>query len=311
VSQAQSAVSSATPGSIVCLANGTYGALKLSATKASPGVTLQAQNAGGATIGGVDMSGAFLTLHGFVINGSVEIAAKSHDMTVERNDITSGGLVVFLYGDNGTISNVSILNNRINGLGDNPGENDLIRLHDFRGVRIEGNELRNIVETGGHSDILQSVHGGAGLIIKQNYVHDQGGTQGFFLKDGAVNNVTIEDNLIVDDPSANGYSISVYDTHPNAADPFYTGYGALVRRNTVWDERSGIVIRGCDHENVLVENNVTSAFGNAGSGCTPYTSTGNVIGGSPSFVNKAAGDYRLTSGAAGITWDLAAQHYGP
>jgi hypothetical protein len=41
------------------------------------------------------------------------------------------------------------------------------------------------------------------------------------------------------------------------------------------------------------------------------TSTGNVIGGKPAFVDAAGGDYRLQGGSAGITWDLAARHFGP
>jgi parallel beta helix pectate lyase-like protein/thrombospondin type 3 repeat protein len=308
VSQAQSAVSSATAGSTVCLANGTYGAVKLSATKSSPGVTLRAQNPGGATIGSVDMSGRFLTLQGFVVDGDVTIAAKSQDMAVLDNDITSGGLAVFLFGDNGLISNVRIAGNRISGLGATvTGENDLIRVHNYRGVTIEHNELRNIYESGGHSDIMQSVHGGAGLVIRRNYVHDQGGTQGFFVKDGALTNLTVEDNLIVDDPKANGYAISFYDTSANANDPFYTGYGAVVRRNTIADDKSGIAVRGSNTTVLLEENVTTNLLKESGT----VTGTGNVVGGSPTFVDKAAGDYRLSSGAAGITWDPTAQHYGP
>ncbi|HKF83313.1 MAG TPA: hypothetical protein VKB23_10185, partial [Solirubrobacterales bacterium] len=46
VSAAQSALSGASPGAVVCLADGTYGGLSLSSSKAAPGVTLRAANPG-------------------------------------------------------------------------------------------------------------------------------------------------------------------------------------------------------------------------------------------------------------------------
>ena len=51
-SAAASAVSSAAPGSVVCLADGSYGRLSLNASKSAPGVTVQAADPGAATIAG-------------------------------------------------------------------------------------------------------------------------------------------------------------------------------------------------------------------------------------------------------------------
>jgi hypothetical protein len=246
------------------------------------------------------------------VHGQVTIEHGASNIAVERNDISQGSFGVFVYGDGGTVSRVTIASNRITGAGVAANdENDLIRLHDFRGVRVVGNELRHIAETGGHSDILQVVHGGAGLVIARNYVHDQNGTQGFFVKDGAVTNLTLDDNLIVGDPKANGFAISFYEASPNRGDPFYTGYGALVRRNTIADDESGIAIRGCDSESVLVERNVAPSIGDGGDDCGSWKSIGNVTRRSPGLVNKAKRDYRLRSGKAGVTWRPATQHYGP
>lgn len=299
VAAAQSAVSAGGPGTVVCLANGSYGSVSLNANKTGS-VTLRAQNPGQATIGGVTLAGRNLRLAAFTINGQVTVSESSSDMIIDRNAITSSSFGVFLYGDGGRIANVLIGANRISGT-QAPGENDLIRLHNYSGVRIEGNELRNIKENGGHSDILQSVHGGAGLVIRQNYVHEQDGTQGFFIKDGALTNLTIDNNLIVDDPSGNGYAITFYETSANPSDPFATGYGAVVTNNTVWDDDSGIAIRG-SNTTVLFQNNVTTKYLKESG---TVTSIGNVIGGNPAF----GANYRLPN--AGITWDLAAQHYGP
>ena len=63
-----SAVNSAATGSTVCLADGSYGQLSLSATKAKPGVTVQAQNPGAATITGASMSGSWIKLAQFKIS---------------------------------------------------------------------------------------------------------------------------------------------------------------------------------------------------------------------------------------------------
>ena len=59
-------VSSAAPGSVVCVGNGNYAKLALTATKAAPGVTVRAANPGGATIAGASLSGSNLTLARFV-----------------------------------------------------------------------------------------------------------------------------------------------------------------------------------------------------------------------------------------------------
>lgn len=300
---AASKVARARAGAVVCLADGTYGDVRLSAVKSGKAVTLRPVRFGRATIGDVSMRGRGLRLAGFVVHGQVTIEPGSARMAVERNAISQGSFGVFVYGDRGRVSGVTIAGNKIVGLGaGSDDENDLIRLHDFRGVRVIGNELSDIAETGGHSDILQTVHGGAGLVIARNYVHDQHGTQGFFVKDGAVTNLTLSNNLIVGDPEPNGYAISFYETSPSRSDPFYTGHGAVVSRNTILRDSSGIAIRGCDSQSVLVERNVAPYIGDGGDDCGSWRSVGNAI--------RRSAD-GLRSRGAGVTWRPAQAHFGP
>jgi poly(beta-D-mannuronate) lyase len=58
VAAAQSGVAAAQPGDVVCLADGSYGGIELNTSKAAPGVTLRAQNPGGATVNGIDLNGS-------------------------------------------------------------------------------------------------------------------------------------------------------------------------------------------------------------------------------------------------------------
>ena len=75
VSAATAAVSSAAVGSTVCLADGNYGRLILTGSKAAPGVVVRAENPGGATIAGATLAGANLTVAHFRFHDSdVDVA---------------------------------------------------------------------------------------------------------------------------------------------------------------------------------------------------------------------------------------------
>ena len=86
-----SALSSAAPGSVLCLADGSYAKLTLSASKAAPGVTVRAANPAGATIAGVSLAGSNLTLARFVITDGVQLQPGATRMTIDHNRITGGG----------------------------------------------------------------------------------------------------------------------------------------------------------------------------------------------------------------------------
>ena len=68
-SAASTAVTSAASGSVVCLADGSYGSLSVSAPKTAPGVTVQAQNPGKATITSATVGGSYITLAQFKVQG--------------------------------------------------------------------------------------------------------------------------------------------------------------------------------------------------------------------------------------------------
>ena len=57
------------------------------------------------------------------------------------------------------VSNVVISGNHFHGIGQS-GSEDAIHLDNWRNVTVSGNELDRIIESGNHTDCLQSVYGG-------------------------------------------------------------------------------------------------------------------------------------------------------
>jgi hypothetical protein len=334
ISAAQSALGSAAVGSVVCLANGSYGSLSLSVKRPAPGVTLRAQNPGGATLGGVNVSGGGVSIERFV-TGSVDVSSTANGVAF-RHDSISGGVYVI-----GSISsyakNVEFNGNLIKP-GTGSGEKDTFMVQRFEGLRIENNQMWVADEDGGHNDGLQTVWGGRGLIFKGNWIRGGAGSQGFFIKDGEVTNVTFEDNLVAGRPSKAPYAgspLQFYDTVPNAADPFYTGYGILIRHNTIWSNPNTVYARECQNKKLLVELNVMDGWGAPdGTSCvlSELTQDYNVVTGGtigkrgahdtssqPTFADSVNQDWQLTSssagnfsvGRAGVTWRPADRTYGP
>ena len=334
ISAAQSALGSAATGSVVCLASGTYGSLTLSMKRPAPGVTLRAQNPGQATLGSVTATGAGVTVERFV-TGSLSVNAGAERIAYDRNNSTGG---VYVIGNtSANAKNVELIGNILNP-STGSGEKDSIQAQRFEALRIENNQIWIADEDGNHNDGLQTVWGGHGLIFRGNWMRGGAGSQGFFLKDGQVTNVTFEDNLIAGRPSKAPYAgapFQVYETVPNPADPFYTGYGMLMRHNTIWSNPNTSYLRECGNKAVLVEFNVMDGWGAPdGTSCvlSQLTQDYNVITGgtigkrgphdvstTPSFVDSANQDWQLTptssgnfsSGRAGVTWHPADRSYGP
>ena len=88
-----------------------------------------------------------------------------------------------------------ISGNHFHGIGQS-GSEDAIHLDNWRNVTVSRNEFDHIIESGNHTDCLQSVYGGTNLTFTRNYEHDND-CQGFFVKDGDATNVTVSDNLFV------------------------------------------------------------------------------------------------------------------
>jgi hypothetical protein len=334
ISAAQSALGSAAVGSIVCLADGTYGSLSISVRRSAPGVTLRAQNPGGATLGGVSVSGGGVSIERFV-TGSVNVSSTANGVAF-RHDSISGG--VYVIGSTSSYAkNVEFDGNLIKP-GTGSGEKDTFMVQRFEGLRIENNQIWVADEDGGHNDGLQTVWGGRGLIFKGNWIRGGAGSQGFFIKDGEVTNVSFEDNLVAGRPSKLPYAgspLQFFDTVPNSADPFYTGYGMLIRHNTIWSNPNIVYARECQNKKIFVELNVMDGFSAPdGTSCvlSELTQDYNVvtsgtigkrgahdISSAPNFADSVNQDWQLTSasagnfsvGRAGVTWRPADRTYGP
>jgi len=334
VSAAQSALSSISAGSVVCLADGSYGSLSISARRQAPGVTLRAKNPGGATLGGVSVSGAGIAIEGFV-TGSANVSSSADGVAFRHNSISGG---VYVIGNTSSYAkNVEFSDNVIKP-GTGSGEKDTFMVQRFEGLRIEGNEIWVADEDGGHNDGLQTVWGGRGLIFKGNWIRGGAGSQGFFIKDGEVTNVTFEDNLVAGRPSKAPYAgspLQFFDVVPDPADPFYTGYGIVIRNNTIWSNPNIVYARECQTKAILVEFNVMDGFSAPdGTSCvlSQLTQDYNVVtGGSigkrgahdtsvtPTFASSSTQDWQLASGSAGnfsagragVTWRPADRSFGP
>jgi hypothetical protein len=331
IAAVSSAVASAAPGPVVCLAPGSYGRLMLNAHPASEVVV---QPNGRATIAGADLKGGHLTLEGFDVTGDeVTVEPGSDHMTVQFNRISGGHFGI----DAGpttttTVDDATIRGNQFVG---NFGE-DAMRLNRYHdgdgdgvGILIEGNEITGVVEDGQHNDCLQTVWVGDHLVFRRNWLHANN-CQGFFVKDqaSAVDGVDFEDNLIVDhnlpcEPT------SLCPTWVLSPVQIFGPITTLrMANNTVWTPfRSGSVyLRDGTFGNVQFVNNVTyslqfpsgdnrtissySASNNVTCQNAGWPATGLTTACSLPFPNPATDDYRLGNGR-GVDWAPAEQQYGP
>jgi hypothetical protein len=341
VAAVQSAVSTAAPGSVVCLAGGSYGQLPLDAAKAAPGVTVRAASPGGTTIASASLQGTNLTLARFVVTGGVQVEPGATGMTIEHNRITGGGQGI----DAGPTSTTTINDTRIVGnelIG--PFGEDAIHLNRYHdadgngiGILIEGNEITNVRENGNHSDCLQTVWVGDHLVFRKNYLHDNR-CQGFFVKDqaslggvsGPINGITVDDNLFLRnqepcDAAAPGCG------QPNYFQVFGPYSGFTMTRNTIWGDGDSSIATfregtGSDTQianNVIyrlwtdtnmsaatLSNNTVCKLETGAGGSWPTSRPGQTTSCSLGFQSAAADDYRL-SGGRGVDWAPAEQHYGP
>jgi hypothetical protein len=342
VSAAQSAVSSAAPGAVVCLTDGTYGKVSLSGSKAAPGVTLRAANPGAATIDGADISGTGLTIAYFNTTDEIEVQEGSKQITIQDNKITGGYFGVdACNSDSTTCDDVKIIGNKFQG----PYGEDGIRANRYHdgdgdglGLLVEGNEFTGIVENGNHSDCLQSVWTGDNLVFRKNYLHDNR-CQGFFVKDqnslcgsgssgvcGPVQGIRVEDNLFLrnTEPCPAGTPACGQPVVFHIFGP-YTN--AVISHNTVWGDgmTSLLGLREGVAAGTKVENNAIyrfwtdtdaspAAFQNNTycklEGTWPSSRPGSSVECAPAFGNTATDDYRLPSGR-GVDWAPAEVHFGP
>ena len=293
------------PGGRLAVRGGTYPALSVSGTRAAY-VTVAAHAGEAVTLASVEVrrGASYLRFEGLTITGGIDLWDGSSNIVIEGNRISSGGNGITFNAESSKpnapgsyndppISNVVIRNNAFDNIG-----TDVIRPANFNGLLIEGNDITGIAEDGDHSDILQSVWGGDHLIFRNNYVHDYEG-QGFFLKDGQVTDVTVENNVFVNNRGT--YTVNVYDT-----------IGFRLLNNTIWDNALGVRLRGVQGGQIY--NNLIEGMNHEGSqNYADVAQDYNVIAGGswtlrgphdlrnrPVFVNAAARDYRLAAGSLGI-----------
>ncbi len=334
-----SAVSGAAGGSVICLNSGSYGHLTLSSTSSSD-VTLQAAPAAHVTTGEVEISGSHLVVRGLWVDGEVVLEAGASHITIDHNDITGGGEGIYFNTSDCTapnaptwagcepdppITNVIISGNHIHNIGQ-PGTEDALHLDNWRSVTVSDNEFDHIIESGNHTDCLQSVFGGSTLNFTHNYEHDND-CQGIFIKDGDATGVSFTDNLFLRDDEPDGGG----ERFGNLAQIWNT-QGVTIERNTIWDGK-GMVLVAEDAQNspsATVDHNLFSHFSISKAVGTPYTltesynifdeaplglstSSTDSVSSKPQFDNTATDDYRLASNpnGIGIDWSPAVQQYGP
>ena len=355
----QSAVRRAAGGATVCLRPGNYPAVRFDVARSSD-VTVAARPGETVTLADLDFGShaSHIRIQGLHVESPILLDASganhiaiswswtrdilarwgSHDLLFDHNLVKDADDGIALVSQNCTIdgapercaasqtlppvSNVVIRGNKIVA-----ARTDAMVAQNFRNVIIEGNEVSGLVERGQHSDALQTVWGGQGLVYRRNYVHDNAGTEGFFAKDGRIANLVIDDNLFVDTFSHAPYDgppVSFYNAVPDPSAPFYNGHGATVEHNTIWNSAPGggpsgnfFYLMGPQNRDVAIHRNVTERIDLSETSPSQVSANGiaedyNLVGetrggyvgawgrrgphdvaGPPHFVNRAADDYRL------------------
>ena len=342
VAAAQSALSAAASGAVVCLSGSGHGRLALDADKARPGVTVRAATPGQTTIAGASLSGSNLTLARFVSSSSITVQPGSSGMTIEHNRVTGGGQGIDVGPTSTTtINDTKVIGNELIG----PFGEDAIHLNRYHdgdgdgvGILIEGNEITNVRENGNHSDCLQTVWVGDHIVFRENYLHDNR-CQGFFVKDqaslggvsGPINGITVENNLFVRNKEPCGAPLTSCG-QPMYFQVFgpYTGF--TMRRNTIWGDGVDSIAafrEGTGADSVIADNviyrlwtdtNMSAAELSDNTVCKRETASGGsweasrlgeTTACSLSFANAAADDYRLSGSDRGVDWAPAERQYGP
>lgn len=332
VSAATSAVATATPGDVICMTDGSYGAMTL---EPNANVTLRAQHPGMATIGTTTVSGHGLTLARFQIDGEVQWGPGTSETTVEHNRISGGYFGVdACMSTTTTCNDDAIIGNQFIG----PFGADGIRANRYHdangdgiGLLVEGNEFTGIRENGEHSDCMQTVWAGDHLVYRKNYLHDNR-CQGLFIKDQdhSIEGIRAEDNLLLRNRQPCGRPLT------SCGQPYifqvngpYSHF--VMRRNTIWGDGldSIATFRGSSGDQATIEDNVVYRFWTdinltgatmnrntrcklevAPGGAWPSSRPGEVTACELAFPHPGLDDYRLGDGR-GVDWAPAEEHYGP
>jgi hypothetical protein len=346
IAAAASALSSAAPGSAICLSSGAYGHLELSGTH-SGNVTIEPAPGVSASIEGASVAtgASYITIHNFAVSGGVDLAAGDSHITIDHDDIDGEGpggkgegvqdITVNCAAPNApTYSDcastppdtyIAIVGNKIHGYGAG-GAEDAIHLNNWEHVTVAANEIYDLEEHGNHTDALQSVFGGHHLTFAYNYEHDNQ-AQGFFINDGDAGAVTLTENLFLrNDNEPALYPGGEYDVQVfNTTDLTMTD-------NTVWDGQDDILRANGAAEalSANVNHNVERTFNVLDESGPAYSlrDSSNIYAEAPwtirlgphsrvlrrpPFIDPAADDYRLRRNRRhiGVDWKPSEYVYGP
>jgi hypothetical protein len=338
-----SALDDASPGEVVCVADGAYPEVDLQGDFPGPGVEVRAENPGAAKIEGATISGEGITFARFFVDGEVVIEPESKEVTIAHDRITGGYLGIdACNSDTATCDDVKIIGNKLEG----PYGEDGIRANRYQdgdgdgvGLLVEGNEFTGIREDGNHSDCLQAVWTGDHLVFRKNYLHDNR-CQGFFVKDqddlcaqgiegvcGPIDGIRVEDNLLVrnHEPCEPG-------TEGGCGQPIYMHIfgpytNAVISHNTIWGDHldSQLALREGVAAGTKVEDNAIYRFWTDTDaspadfrdntlcrleGEWPKARPGMKVDCTPPFQDPSTDDYRLPDGR-GVDWAPSEEHYGP
>lgn len=318
------AVAAAPSGSQVWVRRGTYPFLNVSSVakasyvtlRAYPGDENQVQVAGVQTAGSsylrfqglcftarvtLEAGSAHMQLVGGVLEQGSLVQAGVQDVLFEDNDIASPTWDGVFFSSSSTepaISDVTIRRNRFDNVG-----RVAVNARNFRNLLVEGNDIANVTRWDGvvHSDGIRTYAGGLGLVIRGNLIHNMN-AQGIFIKDGAVSDVTIENNVIYG-IYGGYYAMNLYDVD-----------GLRIVSNTVWSNTGGVVFQGATSNVAILNNVLQSLLRTDTATVTGLTKGYNYVGGGSgwgpnaptelssglAFVDPAAGNYELAPGSAGI-----------
>jgi hypothetical protein len=340
-------VASAKTQTLVCLPAGSYGHLTLSGAHEGM-VTIEPKPGADASLAGVSVAegASNVTIHNFSIGGGVSIGVGASHITVDHNDINGelpggDGEGVETLGVNCSAPNapvypgcvstppttyIAITANRIHGYGQGATE-DAIHLDNWQHVQVIANDIYNIEEHGSHTDALQSVWGGSDIVFERNYEHDNQ-CQGFFINDGDVSQVAVNDNLFLRNDNE---STPIEPKEEDNVQVFNTA-AFTMSGNTAWDGQ-GDVLRASGSSEPLtagVQRNVEEVFNVFAEGGPEYVLSEDydifgeapwtfapglhtTIVKEPEFADPASDDYRLKSNpnGIGVNWAPAEYLYGP
>ena len=347
VSAAASALASSAPtGGAICLSPGDYGPLALAGRHAGT-VTVEPVPGTVASVQGVTVAAgaSHIEIHDLDISGGVTLQAGDSHIAVDHDDIDGEGpggqgegvqdISVNCTAPNAPTytgctttppdTYIAIAGDQIHGYGQGQTE-DAIHLNNWEHVTITANDIYNLEEHGNHTDAMQSVFGGHHMLFERNYEHDNQ-SQGFFIKDGDVSDVTVNDNLFLrnnNEPSlypGGEYNIQVFNTTE-----------LTITHNTVWDGQDDILRAegAAEALTAQVNHNVEQTLDVLNEGGPAYALSENYdvfaeepwtftmgahskVQSNPGFVDPATEDYELASNPEGIgvNWQPAEYVYGP